>query len=751
MRGWGVGIISPDGGLGAASFFGAPRDAKGRAFRGWLIFSVLILVGGIALFLRHGTQQRAESVEEGRRDVLGVTASVSDQVTRALEGTDIALIEMARGAEQGRRPWEEDRITQWLNHLPHLRAILVTDADGVVRHATADGLVGRDLRDRPWVAAGMTGASVLVIGRPEAGRFLGLPGQSIQEARRWSIPIARPIIGLRGERLGMVVALLNPEYLVVIGQRAAQAFEVDVRFHLLDGTLLARADGAVEGIGAANPQAWMFRDFLPRFDNGVAQGRDSADVSAVMAFAVTTTGMVVVETSRAMESVVAPVHAKMVEFGIGLGTLLVSILGMLLVIGRFSRSAAQQQEATMAAEKLRLDAQREATTLRSARAETERLLGGVPTLMFHVELPAEGRLRYRRIGVNVEAVSGWPAEVIERTGGWRALRAPDTDAFRQFIPEVAADGRGVREFTLLQPDGSLRWLRTIAMVVARQPDGGTEIVGYTADITAERDRAAQLAAAGRLASLGEMATCLAHELRQPLTIMSLAAQNLKKMLDAGKTEGIGQRVQRIVDQSARAGNIIEHLRRFARGSDQGEPPSPVALGDAVEGAMTLVGGSLRDAEVELVVDIPATAPDVLAHLVGLEQVLVNLTMNACHALEGSPAGTTRRITIALGQTPPEGMVEIQVRDTGGGIAPQVMSRLFEPFVTTKGAEKGTGLGLSICHGLISAMGGTIRATNESLGAVFTITLKAAQAEASAGQPPRTDTAGTSQSIAGSSG
>ena len=492
-HGRGVGTISPEGGLGAAARFGASPATKALAFRGWLLFALLICAGGITLFLRHGTQQRAESVEEGRRDVLGVTSSVSDQLTRALEGTDIALIEMARGAEQGHRPWEEDRITQWLSHLPHLRAILVTDPNGTVLYASADGLVGRDLSDRPWIAAGLSGASVLAIGRPEAGRFLGQPGQTIEQTRRWSIPIARPIISPRGERLGTVVALLNPEYLVAIGQRASQAFDVDVRFHLLDGTLLARADGAIAGIGVPNRQAWLFRDFLPRFDNGVAQGHDSADVVAVMAFAVTTTGMVVVEASRSMAKVVAPVHAKMLEFGIGLGALILSILGMLLVILRFSRSAAQQQDAAMAAAKLQLDAQREATMLREARAETERLLGGVPTLMFHVDLPAEGRLRYRRIGGNVEAVTGWPSEVIERSGGWRALRARDADAFREFIPRIAAEGRGEREFTLLQPDGSLRWLRTIAMVVARLPDGGTEIVGYTADITAERERAAQLA------------------------------------------------------------------------------------------------------------------------------------------------------------------------------------------------------------------------------------------------------------------
>jgi C4-dicarboxylate-specific signal transduction histidine kinase len=275
-----------------------------------------------------------------------------------------------------------------------------------------------------------------------------------------------------------------------------------------------------------------------------------------------------------------------------------------------------------------------------------------------------------------------------------------------------------------------------------------EIVGYTADVSAERERAGQLAAAGRLASLGEMATGLAHELRQPLTIMSLAAQNLQKALDSGRLSAARQRIERIVEQSARAGNIIEHLRRFARGSDEAAPPEPVPLDSAVEGAMTLVGGSLRDAGVAVSVELGAPSPVVMGHLVALEQVLVNLLMNACHAMEELPEGRPRHIAIALGATPPEGRVELLLRDTGGGIAPKVLARIFEPFVTTKGVDKGTGLGLSICHGLVKAMGGGIAARNEGEGAVFTITLREATA---ADQPPRRETPAAFHSMPASSG
>ena len=124
-------------------------------------------------------------------------------------------------------------------------------------------------------------------------------------------------------------------------------------------------------------------------------------------------------------------------------------------------------------------------------------------------------------------------------------------------------------------------------------------------------------------------------------------------------------------------------------------------------------------------------PQVLGHVLPLEQVLVNLLANARDAMEGLPPEAPRRVRIAAAPAGVDGQVALTVADTGGGIPAAVMARLFEPFVSTKDADHGTGLGLSICHGLVKAMGAGIAARNEGEGALFTITLVAAPALAEA--------------------
>jgi C4-dicarboxylate-specific signal transduction histidine kinase len=299
------------------------------------------------------------------------------------------------------------------------------------------------------------------------------------------------------------------------------------------------------------------------------------------------------------------------------------------------------------------------------------------------------------------------------------------------------DGSTTLEWRIRQPDGGGRWLRSRFRCLSCRPEGGGEVVGYTQNITAERAAVARAAASGRLAALGEMAAGLAHELKQPLAIISLAAENAARSLRAGKPGRAPARLDRIAQQAARAGELIEHLRRFASGAETGEAPVPVSLARAVDGALALVGGSLRDAGVALEVALgPRPGPVVMAQLVPLEQVLANLLGNArdafaSNAASGAPAGAPRRVRIAARCDAAAGQVRITVEDTAGGIAPQVLERLFEPFVTAKDAEKGTGLGLSICHGLVGGMGGSIEACNGAAGAAFTITLAAAPSPAAA--------------------
>ena len=369
-------------------------------------------------------------------------------------------------------------------------------------------------------------------------------------------------------------------------------------------------------------------------------------------------------------------------------------------------------------------AHREATALRAGRAEVERLHAALPALIYLREVAADGgsRLLYR--GGDIETVTGWPADTfagVDSLRPWVDLEGAD---YHVFMASVLRDGGATVEYRLRQPDGSWRWMRSRGRRLMRRPDDGGEVVGYILDITTERAAETRALTAARLASLGEMAAGLAHEIKQPLQSISLAAEIAQLAIRRHDTAEAERRLDRIVEQTQRSADLLDRLRRFARGAEGATTLEDVPLAAVVEGTLSLVSSVLRDASIVVEVALGDPPPVVRGQAVLLEQVLSNLLLNARDALATRPAGAPRRISIAA--TPgPDGMVQLTVGDTGGGIAPEVMARLFEPFVTTKGPDKGTGLGLSICHGLVKGMGGSIEARNDDTGAVFTIRLHAA--------------------------
>ena len=226
----------------------------------------------------------------------------------------------------------------------------------------------------------------------------------------------------------------------------------------------------------------------------------------------------------------------------------------------------------------------------------------------------------------------------------------------------------------------------------------------------------------KLATLGELASVLAHELRQPIAIMSMAAENADASLQEGNMDvpDARLRIDRIISQAQRAESIISHLSIFSR-ADPGAA-GPVALGEAIEGALLLVGPLLTQNGVATAVSCPAGLPMVMGVKVLIEQVIINLCSNAKDALvQGRQSG--RAITLSLRAE--AGKVALEVADNGPGIPAAAMAQLFEPFFTTKPAGEGTGLGLSVCRRIVESMGGTMVARNlESGGAAFVATFPA---------------------------
>jgi len=266
--------------------------------------------------------------------------------------------------------------------------------------------------------------------------------------------------------------------------------------------------------------------------------------------------------------------------------------------------------------------------------------------------------------------------------------------------------------------------------VADEHDRVNSIVFLGVDDTERRETEEALFDAERLATVGEMAATVAHEIAQPLQVINIACSSVNEELAEAAERGgnpdhqfLTKKIDRIDAQVDRAGRIIGELRAFVRGTSQ-EMPSRFEPAVAVRGAVDLTQHTARTAGIALSVSMSDPLPALVGHVGKLEQVLVNLINNACDA--GSQAV---EVSAAALRQDGRRFVRISVEDDGPGISTEVLPRLFESFVTTKLRGKGTGLGLRICRRIVEEMGGRISAANRTgqRGACFEILLPAAPA------------------------
>ncbi len=236
-----------------------------------------------------------------------------------------------------------------------------------------------------------------------------------------------------------------------------------------------------------------------------------------------------------------------------------------------------------------------------------------------------------------------------------------------------------------------------------------------------KESAAQIIHTSKLATLREMLTSVAHELNQPLNVIRMAAGNVRRKVSKGTADAeyLNNKLKRIEERTARAADIINHMRMFGR--EVNENPEPIDARSVVTNALDLMGEQLRLAKIEIVSELAEDCTSVLGHTIQLEQVILNLLSNARDAMAESDGET--KITLRVFED--NKGVHITSEDTGGGIPEDVLPRIFEPFYTTKEMGKGTGLGLSVSYGIVRDMNGTIVAKNIADGARFTITLPTA--------------------------
>lgn len=293
-------------------------------------------------------------------------------------------------------------------------------------------------------------------------------------------------------------------------------------------------------------------------------------------------------------------------------------------------------------------------------------------------------------------------------------------------PEAAING-AVREFSARRKDGSVLPLElaTTRMWMNDQ----RRFVCVARDLGERKLNQSRLIQMSNLASLGDMAAGIAHELSQPLCIIRLSVDLLLDKVEEGSpsSEFLKGKLEQMSVQMTRAAAILERMRTFAGKST--EQAERIDLRNIVRGALGLIMEQMRFAEIEVVQNLPATCRKVMGNQAQLEQVMLNLLSNARDAIEErvkrmKNAKEERRITVSVVDDPSTDEVRIVVQDNGGGISQEVLDRVFDPFFTTKEVGRGMGMGLSTCYGVVTALGGFIEAGNVGGGAQFAIAFPA---------------------------
>jgi len=280
------------------------------------------------------------------------------------------------------------------------------------------------------------------------------------------------------------------------------------------------------------------------------------------------------------------------------------------------------------------------------------------------------------------------------------------------------------EYRIIRPDGGRRWIHARGTLIRDEHGKAYRASGIAEDITEAKDSQealnnaqAALAHVARIATLGEMTASIAHEINQPLSAIANSASASLRWLDAQKPEEVRRSASRVITESRRASEIISRIRDMAKKA----PPRKdwLDVNETIHEVIALAQSGVQRNGVVLQTQLSNDVPLILADRIQLQQVILNLVMNAIEAMSGTVHGP-RELRVTSEKVEPRDVL-IAVCDSGPGLDPNSFNHLFEAFYTTK--PQGLGMGLAISRSLVEAHGGRLWATaNVPHGAVFQFTL-----------------------------
>jgi len=302
-----------------------------------------------------------------------------------------------------------------------------------------------------------------------------------------------------------------------------------------------------------------------------------------------------------------------------------------------------------------------------------------------------------------------------------------------FDRACASHGIFESEHRLVLPYGKTRWVIVRGRCLEDEHGSLLELIGVTIDVSAQKQSGLQLqiqreelAHLNRVALMGEMTASVAHELNQPLTAIANNAAAARRFLERGNIDPalLQQLLQDMVADSQRAGEVIRGIRALVR-KDKGVVRSVLNLNAVIADTLRLVSSDVLLRESVVITEMDHNLPRVEAAPVQIQQVLLNLIMNALDAVEALPPAE-RRIIVTTRSLSGDS-AEVAVRDFGAGLPKDRPQKVFDHFFSTK--QTGMGMGLTIVRSIIEMHGGTISAENApDRGARFFFRLPAARGD-----------------------
>jgi PAS domain S-box-containing protein len=304
----------------------------------------------------------------------------------------------------------------------------------------------------------------------------------------------------------------------------------------------------------------------------------------------------------------------------------------------------------------------------------------------------------------------------------------EVESFRRMDLEVmnTLQERFILEEHITDARGKVRWLQTVKRPIVGGDGSANQVLGASSDITRRKEAEAEiqrnrleLAHVTRVSTMGEMAASLAHELNQPLTAILSNAQAAQRFLAANpaNVDEMGEILKDIVEDDRRAGEIIRRMWTLVKKEEL--EFAPLDLGNVIGDVVMLAHSDAILHNIRVLREIDSGLPAVRGDRVQLQQVVLNLLLNAFDAMHDCPANE-REIRV-WAQWDGARMVTVAVRDKGTGLSRDKLDKIFQPFFTTK--PDGLGMGLSICRSIVEAHGGRLWAENNpDRGAIFYFTV-----------------------------